>query len=368
MWQGSYPAHPALPAPHLVQNAHNRHMSPDPATRPPRNLIYLCDGTLSSIAEGEETNLGRIYRLLAERGQTGAQRYEYDPGIQGQRWRKWLNAASGMGINASIQRGYAFLATHYRPGDRIYLFGYSRGAYAVRSLAGMIGRIGLIRRNYATERHVNLAFRFYEIGSNSMARQHFSAHRCHEGVEIEMLGIWDTVKSLGLPYPLINRLAPMVTEFHDDELGAHIRHGYHALALDEDRLSYKPLLWRRSAGWEGRLEQAWFPGAHGDVGGEVRSYPLARPLSNISLNWMLRRAVLHGLEMPEDWADRFPEDMAAPMMGCKRGISRFFILRGPRQVGGADGETIHLSIRDRMREVEGYRPRGRIGHTPESAA
>ena len=331
-----------------------------------RNLVFLSDGTLSSIAEGEETNLGLVYRLLAEHGQSDSQRYEYDRGIQGTGWRKWINAASGQGINITICRGYVFLASHYRPGDRIYLFGYSRGAYAVRSLAGMIGSIGLVKAQYATERHVRLAFRFYEVGSNSVARKHFSKHRCHEGVEIEMLGIWDTVKSLGLPYPLINRLAPMVTEFHDDELGRHIRHGYHALAVDEDRTSFKPLLWRRSPNWEGRLEQAWFPGAHGDVGGEVRGYAASRPLSNISLNWMLRRAERHGLTMPEGWEHRFEEDPGAPMMGCRKGIARFFILRAPRVIGGADGETVHLSIRDRIRNVSGYQPRASLGTIPES--
>ena len=128
-----------------------------------RNLVFICDGTLSSIKRGSETNAGLAYRLLAETGQSEVQRYEYDRGVQGSGWRKWLNAASGLGINHSIRRGYAFLAHHYRPGDRIFLLGYSRGAYAVRSLAGMIGRIGLLHRKYATERHVRLAFRFYMI-------------------------------------------------------------------------------------------------------------------------------------------------------------------------------------------------------------
>ena len=331
-----------------------------------RNLVFLCDGTLSSIEEGEETNVGTVYRLLTQLGQSNEQRFEYDRGIQGRGWRKWLNAASGLGINLSICQGYAFLASHYRPGDRIFLFGYSRGAYAVRSLAGMIGRIGLLRQQYATERHVQLAFRFYEVGSNSMARRHFSDHRCHRQVEIEMLGIWDTVKSLGLPYPILNRLAPMVTEFHDDQLGAHIHHGYHALAIDEDRSSFRPLLWRLSPDWQGRVEQVWFPGAHGDVGGEVRLAPQARPLAHLSLNWMLRRAERHGLNLPQDWAERFAEDPCAPMMGCRTGIARLFLLRGPRRIGDADGETIHLSIRDRMQSNSAYHPIGEIGATPKS--
>ena len=326
------------------------------SSTPARNLVFICDGTLSSIAAGQETNAGLLYRLLSETGQTAEQRISYDRGIQGTGWRKWVAAASGLGINLSIEHGYTFLASHYRPGDRIFLFGYSRGAYAVRSLAGMIGKIGLLRREYASERHVHLAFRFYEVGSNSMARRHFSTHRCHTDVPIEMLGIWDTVKSLGLPYPIIHRLAPMATEFHDDQLGPHIRHGYHALAIDENRQSYKPLLWRLSPDWQGRVEQAWFPGAHGDVGGEVRDYPAARPLGNVSLNWMLRRAARHGLTLPEGWEARFREDPCAPMLGCRRGITRLFLFRAPRTTGGGDGETVHLSIRDRMAGVQEYQP------------
>lgn len=338
-----------------------------PAHDAPRNLVFVCDGTLSSIAAGEETNAGLLYRLLEELGPTEAQQIGYDPGIQGTGVQKWIAAASGMGLNLSIRRGYAFLARHYRPGDRIYLFGYSRGGYAVRSLAGMIGAVGLLRRKYTTDRYVRLAFRFYEVGSRSMARQQFSAHRCLTEVPIEMVGVWDTVKSLGLPYPLLNRLAPMATEFHDDQLGPHILHGYQALAIDEDRTSYEPLLWRASPDWEGRLEQAWFPGAHGDVGGEVRAMPDARPLANIALNWMLRRAARHGLVLPEGWERRFDEDPGAPMMGSRRGIARLFLLRSPRRTGGGDGETVHLSIRDRMAALPRYHPLARTDPIPKAS-
>lgn len=325
----------------------------------PRNLIFLCDGTLTTLRTGFESNLGQVMRLLRHGGTVPEQLVTYDAGIQGSGWRRWLNAASGKGINISILSGYRFLAQHYRPGDRIFLFGYSRGAYAVRSLAGMIGTIGLLKQKYATERHAHLAFRFYEVGSRSSARQHFSGHRCHQDVQIEMLGVWDTVKSLGLPYPLLNRLAPMATDFHNHELGAHIQHGYHALAIDEDRTSFAPILWEQSPDWQGRLEQTWFPGAHGDVGGQVHRTEM-RGLSNISLNWMLRRAEAHGVFLPEGWERWFPEDPGAQMLGCRSGIARFFVLREPRRTGRSDGETIHLSIRDRMKALPGYHPRGLI--------
>ena len=325
-----------------------------------RNLVFVSDGTLSTLSPGEETNAGLLYRLLDEIGPRPWQQVDYDPGVQGTGWRKWLNAITGMGINLAICQGYSFLASRYRPGDRIYLFGFSRGAYAVRSLAGMIGAVGLLRREEATQRNVRRAFRLYERDGSGAARADFIARRCHDAIRIEMVGVWDTVKTLGLPYPVLSRLGRMATGFHDHALGPHIGHGYHALAIDEDRTAFAPILWQRSEHWQGRLEQAWFPGAHADVGGDIGSIAEARPLANIPLNWMLLRAVRHGLILPEGWQARFPEDPAAPQVGNRRGIARLFLLRRPRATGGGDGEAIHLSIRERMAAVPGYRPVGDI--------
>ncbi|MEM7670573.1 MAG: DUF2235 domain-containing protein [Pseudomonadota bacterium] len=325
-----------------------------------RRLIYISDGTLSSLRQGNETNAGQLYRLLETMGQRPSQLFDYDRGIQGRGWRKWLNAALGVGINLSVLRGYAFLSTRWHPGDHIYLFGYSRGAYAVRSLAGMIGRMGLIRPEHRGERRIRQAFAHYsESGDEQISS--FARDHCFPDVPIRMIGVWDTVRALGLPYPIVSYLAPMATEFHDHALGQHIEHGYHALAIDEDRRAYEPILWEQTPEWRGRLEQAWFPGAHADVGGDIRFFPSARSLSNLSLNWMLQRAADHGLSLPDGWDHQFPEDAAAPMQGCRRGISRAFLFRRPRQVGQADGAALHLSIAERSRAVRSYRPRGNVG-------
>jgi uncharacterized protein (DUF2235 family) len=328
-----------------------------------RNLVFVSDGTLSTLRPGQESNAGLLYRLLEEVGRHPYQRFDYDPGVQGIGWCKWLNAITGLGVNLTICQGYSFLASHYRPGDRIYLFGYSRGAYAVRSLAGMIGTVGLMRRRHATERNVRRAFRLYQrIGDRGAcgATEEFTSRFCHGDVPIEMLGVWDTVKALGLPYPILSRLGRMATGFHDHALGPHIERGYHALAIDEDRTAFAPILWHRSEQWQGRLEQAWFPGAHGDVGGDIGRLAQARPLANIALNWMLLRAARHGLILPEDWQTRFPEDPAAPQFGNRRGIARLFLFRRPRVTGGGDGETIHLSIHERMVALPRYQPVGNI--------
>ncbi|MBY8974866.1 DUF2235 domain-containing protein [Rhodobacteraceae bacterium NNCM2] len=325
-----------------------------------RRLIYISDGTLSTLRRGEESNAGRLFRLLEEVGQRPSQLFDYDRGVQGPRFRKWLNAASGYGINRSVLRGYAFLSTRWRPGDQIFLFGFSRGAYAVRSLAGMIGHLGLVREGHRGERRMREAFGLYKerarAGMAAFADQH-----CIRDVPIQMIGVWDTVRALGLPYPILSYLAPMATEFHDASLGAHIAHGYHALAIDEDRTAFAPILWQQSPDWRGRLEQMWFPGTHGDVGGDLRGFGAARALANIPLNWMLSRAERCGMSLPPDWQARFPEDPAAPMLGCRRGISRGFLFRAPRRTDGGDGTMLHLSIAARMRADPSYRPRGRIG-------
>jgi uncharacterized protein (DUF2235 family) len=325
-----------------------------------RNLVFVSDGTLSTLDPGAETNAGLLYRLLDEIGPRPWQQFDYDPGVQGSGWAKWFNAITGMGINLAICQGYSFLASRYRPGDRIYLFGYSRGAYAVRSLAGMIGAVGLLKRDQATQRNIRRAFRLYERDGSGAAKADFIARRCHGGIRIEMVGVWDTVKTLGLPYPVLSRLGQMATGFHDHALGPHIGHGYHALAIDEDRTAFTPILWQRSEHWEGRLEQAWFAGAHADIGGDTGGLARARPLTNIPLNWMLLRAARHGLVLPEGWEARFPEDPAAVLIGNRRGIARLFLWRRPRATGGGDGEAIHLSIRDRMAAVAGYQPVGSI--------
>lgn len=330
------------------------------SSRPKRTHVFIIDGTLSRLQSGDETNAGLLYKLLSEQPHQTLQTVGYHPGVQASGLRKWIDVAAGIGINQSILQGYAALCSRFHPGDKIMLFGYSRGAYAVRSLAGFISRIGLIRKEEATERRIERAFRYYEATRPSSAAKAFCETYCHGDIEIEVLGVWDTVKALGLPYPILNRLAPMATEFHDHSLTPNTRNAFQALAIDENRTSYSPLPWKIEENFTGNVSQMWFPGAHPDIGGQVSDRPVARTLSNIPLVWMLENAQLCGLLLPEDWRHEFPQNPTTSMVGAYRGRSKLFISRGPRQVSEHSGESIHASVFERMKQKRRYQPRARF--------
>jgi uncharacterized protein (DUF2235 family) len=317
--------------------------------------VVILDGTLSSSEPGEEGNAGLLFQLLKEMGHRANRRLYYEPGMQWEGWLRGVALIEGRGIAPQIQRAYGWLASGYREGDRIFLFGYSRGAYAVRSLAGVIDRVGLVKRGCATERMVKLAWRHYERAPDSLAAQAFARAYCHLEAPVEMVGVWDTVKALGLRLPFFWMLSPDRHAFHNHHLGASVRHGYHALALDETRLAFAPVLWDCPPGWEGNVEQVWFRGAHGDIGGQIGKVATARPLANIPLVWMLERAEALALALPEGWRSRFPCDANAPMVGTLRSWGKAFLLRRPRVVGRDRSERLHPTA---VRAAAGRWPTG----------
>lgn len=323
-----------------------RSQSAQPRGRGPVAHLIILDGTMSSLSPGCETHAGTTYKLVRETG-AGVSVY-YEAGIQLQDWRAIPNVIAGRGINRMIRRAYGYLASRYRPGDRIFLMGYSRGAYAVRSLAGVIDLVGLIKVEHATERNIRDIYRHYERNPESDTAKAFAAAYCHSDVGIEMIGVWDTVKSLGITAPIFWRLSVKRHAFHNHALGKHVRNGYHALAHDETRVAFKPIMWEcANACFGQRVEQVWFRGTHGDVGGHLSGYDPARPLANIPLVWMLEKAESCGLPLPKGWKDRFPMDVNAPSMGNWRGYGSLFITRRSRVVGQDPSEHLHESIKHR---------------------
>lgn len=310
--------------------------------------MVILDGTLSSLRDHEISNAGQTFRLLAEGGPRPGRTLWYDEGIPWRGWRRIMDVIEGRGIEDQIIRAYGHLASHYRAGDRIFLFGYSRGAFAVRSLAGVIDRVGLLRQEEATERNVLLAWRHYQRGESAAAAE-FARAFCHPSVGLRMVGVWETVKALGWRFPLLWMLTESRHAFHNPHPAKNLDYGFHALALDETRVVFEPVLWQSGEESRAHIEQAWFRGGHGDVGGQIGGYEAARPLANIPLVWMLDRAESAGLMLPANWRMRFPCDPAAPMAGTWRGWGAWFLYRRRRRIGRDPTERLHESVPETAR-------------------
>jgi len=317
--------------------------------RGPVDHVVILDGTLSSLEAGRETNAGLTYRLLCETAPSASLSLLYEAGLQWDHWGQSWKIATGVGINRQIRRAYGFIASRYRPGDRIFLFGFSRGAFAARSLAGVIDRVGLLRPDQATVRNIREVYRHYQRDPDSFASEVFARSNCHKDVQVEMVGVWDTVKALGLRWPLVWRLFEPRHRFHSPHLGKTVRHGYHALAMDETREAFAPVLWQTEPQHNGRVQQMWFRGAHGDIGGQLNGFEAARPLSNIALVWMLGRAEYCGLHLPMGWRARFPCDPEAPSVGAMRGWAKTFVYRRKRVIGRDPSEEVFAQVRPEVR-------------------
>lgn len=314
--------------------------------------FIILDGTMSSLDEGCESNAGLAFKLLQEAAGASISVY-YEAGVQWEDWRRTPDVLMGRGINRQIRRAYGYLASRYHRGDRIIFLGYSRGAYAVRSLAGMIDQVGLLKTEHATERNILTAFRHYQSMPGGGVAAQFTEAFCHKGVTIEMVGVWDTVKALGLRLPILWRWSEPAHAFHSHELGRSIKRGYHALALNETRKVYEPVLWDCPSEFDGEVEQVWFRGTHGDVGGQLFGYGAARPLANIPLVWMMEKVELCGVPLPKGWQARFVQDVNAPSVSTWRGWGKIFLIRGRRRVGRDRSERIHESVTVQVTDLPG---------------
>lgn len=314
------------------------------STPPPVCQVVLLDGTFASLTQGQRSSIARIHALLSGQfGQTPAPvRLFYTPGQQWEAWRTLPHLAMGIGLENAICDAYAWLARQWRPGNPLFLFGYSRGAFGVRSLAGMIGHVGLLRAAHATRANIQKAWQLYRSGTSGTV-QRLDPAICHDQVPIRMIGVFDTVVALGVRLPLLWMLTEPRFRFHDSHLGAMVEHGVQALALDETRAAFQPLIWdSRQA--PGRIEQMWFRGCHPDIGGQLSGLEYARPLANIPLVWMMSRAESFGLPLPQGWREHFPRDATAPSVGSWRSWGKAFLARAPRLAGGDPSEILHPSV------------------------
>jgi uncharacterized protein (DUF2235 family) len=372
-----------------------------------KNIAICADGTGNSAVKGRGTNVFKLYEAVDQLG------HRLTPGLKAQvalyhdgvgtesfKWIRLASGATGWGLSRNVKQLYGELARVYAPGDKLFLFGFSRGAFTVRTLAGLIHACGILDltkypTNAAFNRGIEDAYREYRQRYNSWLTALFrrtrplDAARLAElrqtfsvavpeftdptrGKLIEFMGVWDTVDAVGLPVRAAEFVNTVIYNFKfpDHTLNTSVAHACHALALDEERESFAPLLWDEAATAEPqRIEQVWFAGVHSNVGG---GYP-RQGMSLVALDWIMAKAEAapHGLRFveAERVAYRYHADVGDKMYDSRGGASLFYrwLPRDVRRLCADNGVVpkVHRSVFERIAlNTEGYAP-GSIPADPE---
>lgn len=268
-----------------------------------KRLVVCCDGTWNTPDQICPTNVTKLALAVAAQGIDGKeQRVFYLRGVGTSRWERLRGGAFGVGLSRNVKDAYRFLVDNYEPGDEVFLFGFSRGAFTARSTAGLVRKAGILQRENAGR--VDEAYKLYRdriAHPRGVEAQLFRRTYSYE-TRINLIGVWDTVGALGIPLSGL-RLVNVFNrrwQFHDTDLSTTVDAAFQALAVDETRKSFAPTLWQQQPdAKDQRLEQVWFAGAHCDVGGGYAQ----TGLSDIALLWMADRARSCGLTFQ---ADAFP--------------------------------------------------------------
>ena len=261
-----------------------------------KNIIFCADGTWNHPADPNtvsttDTNVYKLYKALPTTA-TQCPRYDDGVGAGDPLFQHILAGAFGTGLFQKIREGYTKIAHDYNAGDQIFLFGFSRGAYTARSIGGMLAACGLPQQ--LTDDAIDDAFNMYRMKPDSperaAAKANLVAKYGNQPVTIAMIGVWDTVGSLGVP-SVVGGVDPVLYGFLDTKLSASVKAAYHAISIDERRKAFPPTLWVSDNVPDQILEQVWFSGCHSGVGGGCPN----SGLSDITLKWMLEKCVKHGL-------------------------------------------------------------------------
>lgn len=367
-----------------------------------KNIVLCSDGTGNSGGKGRGTNVWHIFNAVDLNGhkwdaKKAPQVAFHDDGVgtQSNVLLKTLGGALGLGLKRNIRELYTFLAKNYDPGDRIFLFGFSRGAYTIRALGGLIAQLGIIdRRKYDDERLNQLAKeavgilrrnfqrkvvkqmsseqkqdqkeKRIETEADIFRREHCvkDAEHAPDGlVDIAFIGVWDTVDAYGFPFDHLAdfwHYAIYPFRFPDMKLSDRVKHASQAIAIDDERHTFHPVLWDEDESTKGRVNQVWFAGVHSNVGG---GYP-KDGLAVVTLDWMMSEAEKHGL--------RFMADDRAHIRACANPYDKIYNSRSgaavyyryqPRDIGAIcakhhiESPKIHISAFQRIKSsIESYAP------------
>ena len=323
-----------------------------------KRLVICCDGTWNDEdAHPNVTNVVRMSRAVLQSDLRGKnpvpQITYYHAGVgTGDLFDRIVGGGLGMGLSRNVRDCYAFVASNYVEGDEVFLFGFSRGAYTARSVAGLIGWAGLLRKPDMDA--------FFDLWNGYKAKNKPDAPdtlaafpKRHKVVPVRCIGVWDTVGALGIPSHTGDR-ARELYQFHDTDLGAHVAYAFHALALDERRRDFEPAVWSQTAAGAAVgqvLEQVWFPGVHSNVGGGYEEHGL----SDVTLAWMVSRvAPLLALDMEyvetrqdrrDEWAlGRIYDSAAGATWALRPKTARAPFTKQPQS---ATNEKLHQSAVER---------------------
>ena len=311
-----------------------------------KNIILCSDGTGQSGGAGISTNVWRIYDAIDIQYKDKKQLVFYDDGVGTNKNMvlKVMGLVLGYGLSRNIRELYKYTVMHYKPEDKLYLFGFSRGAHTIRLLAELICAFGILNpKSFDNERELDKAIKklqnqfkaairwawiknvfvksaninqknkrkmtesllkskrkVFENKLKFLIKKHNVQTKTptilkgtFKDVEIEFIGVWDTVSAVGVPIDeMRNNLFFAHHAFVDHKLNPLVQHACHALAIDEKRHTFKPELWDQSSEKDkNRIEQVWFSGVHTNIGG---GYPKDQ-LSLVSLEWMMQKATEYGL-------------------------------------------------------------------------
>jgi uncharacterized protein (DUF2235 family) len=334
-----------------------------------RNVVICLDGTWNtpgkSLAASEDTstNVFKFYERALSQSESGKEQIKwYNNGIGTEYLNRISGGAFGLGLDKHIMDAYTFLIENHRDGDSIYILGFSRGAYTARSLVGLIRNCGLLRMSDKTL--IERAYAIYR-SREEVDSEHAVAFRSanSRSININFLGLWDTVGALGIPLQSFKEFNSEQYAFHNTRLSGIVQNAFHALAVDEHRLPYAATIWDaqdykdRARGQV--VQQLWFTGAHADIGG---GYKDDHPIADVSLRWIQKKSADCGLGVAlvplpalEACTKRSLHDSYKAFLG---GAYAIFSRRHYRPIGTAGGsEALDLSVTARLQNSVEYRPK-----------
>src|SRR5687768_3806420 len=313
-----------------------------------KRLVICADGTWNLRDQIDEesgrrrpTNVTKVARAVLPGAAGGAhQVVSYHDGIgTAGGLDKFTGGAFGHGIENNVRDIYRFIVYNYEPGDELFLFGFSRGAFTVRTLCGFMHKVGLIEKD--DDYYIPEIYACYAENKGPGSKEWIKAFHNVQGTRpsppVKFIGVWDTVGALGAPGFLGQVFHKDKYKYHDVELNPEIQNAYQALAIDEQRKPFTPSVWKRPSGWTGVLEQAWFAGVHSNIGGGYSPDGLA----NEALHWIVEKAEKLGLEFNNAYLSHFRpcfDSVLRDSMSAKYKIMGRHVR--PVAASSADGATV----------------------------